>query len=64
MRALVSIDDGFAEYGIHEPDCLVLTCSACGDLTDPGVPRRFLQEKASRHAQDVHDGDVDREGWA
>jgi hypothetical protein len=53
---------------------LVVTCSACLDEldedeltdweTDNQRGRRFLQRQAYLHAQEAHDGDVDREGWA
>ncbi|MGD9797570.1 MAG: hypothetical protein AB7O29_12800 [Acidimicrobiia bacterium] len=40
-------------------------CSACGPVEDPSpLPRHELQRLAYRHAWDVHDGDVDQEGWA
>lgn len=76
MRPLVAVqvatvegDDGKL---VELPDCLVLTCSGCPDadgdteLTDwePEQRRGWLQRQAYLHAQEAHDGDVDREGWA
>lgn len=62
---------GPTEYGEsvgaeEVPEALVLTCSGCGDLTDweSIAARQDLQRRAARHAAEVHDGDVDAEGWA
>lgn len=54
--------------GIALPDDLELTCSECPEF---GVDyehkgrstRNRLARQAHRHAEEVHDGDVDREGW-
>lgn len=46
-------------------DALALSCSACGDLVDvDGTGRRAeLARLAYRHAEEEHDGLVDRVGW-
>lgn len=46
-------------------DLLTLSCSECGDLSDceSAHKRSRLQYRAWQHAQSVHDGLVDREGW-
>lgn len=56
------------EFGedVKIDEALVLACSDCGDLTDwkDKGSRHLLQLAAYQHARDVHEGDVDREGWA
>lgn len=56
-------DDTGAPVEVRE--ALVVTCSSCGDLTDWESlgARRALQVQARRHAHDVHDDDVQAEGW-
>ncbi|QOR55378.1 MAG: hypothetical protein SHS37scaffold145_29 [Phage 71_18] len=58
--------------GIPLTDCLVVTCSGCADVDgdteltgwENAQRRPWLQRQAYLHAQEAHDGDVDREGWA
>lgn len=66
-RALVAIGPPEGDdWPADDPDVHVVSCSACGVLTDPGQmeSRAALARFAYRHAEDVHDGDVDRKGWA
>lgn len=45
-------------------DWLEATCTGCGLLGTGEKSRRpRLIDRAARHARDVHDDDVDREGW-
>lgn len=43
-------------------DLKVVRCSACGEVAD-GHNRTILARAAYRHAEDAHDGLVEREGW-
>lgn len=45
----------------------LVTCTACGEVSQERDPTdvgwAMLGYLAHRHAVNVHDGDVDREGW-
>lgn len=45
-------------------DPIATDCSECGEIIDWQRFRRIAMDAAARHARDVHDDDVDREGWA
>lgn len=53
---------------VEMPDLLYVHCSVCdvvADYDDAREPvRARLQQLAAAHAREVHDGDVDAEGWA
>lgn len=49
-------------------DMLVVTCSECGPVTDfedaGAETKERLQHLAKAHADEVHEGLVEAEGWA
>ena len=68
---VVRLGPARVDVGTYSPvdlaDSLVLDCSECGELTDEhlATPHNsaFYARRAHRHAEEAHDGDVERVGW-
>lgn len=65
VRTVPTVRLGFPIVGgieLREDAFQVVTCSECGEVADGGN-RAIVARAAHIHAEEAHDGLVEREGW-